>query len=106
MTEKEAWLYLAHVWIYNILTDGYGKTVCYVYVYPSLGICSVVGQICNVGHISLDTFNSIEKKLKEYGIENIHRYIGYGLPLFYWPTSISGAEQRAKFCRKQAELLP
>ena len=105
MTEKEAWLYLARLWLsttdtYKWDPSGEEATVIFIDGYHAMGLC---GSICFLTP-DIQTRKSALEKIHKYGDNHKKRY-GW-TQTFYWPLTAEGATQRAEFCRKQAELLP
>lgn len=101
MTERQAWLLIAKAWDKpRVFTDD-GVLIYFatIWKYKYCGLCPCVYVMEENERIDEFTRNSMLTK-----IESETRKKGAHHP-FIWPTTLSGAYQRAAFCRKQAAKL-
>lgn len=98
MTEAEAWAFLADKWENYTTWCGLPAIELTDSNLPTTCLCHNVGSLKNMHMISATTANNMQDVI------NKHLQLT-GKLVYAWPLNYEGAIERAKFCRKQAELL-
>ena len=101
MSKRKAWLYLSKLWgatnAPHVMIDfGHRKVHC-------IGLCDGVNILLETGQITRDVYRAMHKEITAAIRSNCG---DLSVPLgFGWTRDVTGARQRAAFCRKMAAKL-
>lgn len=99
LNEYEAWLYVADLWINNVVSDRHRMPYVYFTHIRAYGLCDTLYDMESQDLITIDTFRNMREKLS-----NVPRTRGSLDGGYCWPRDEEGRQARVAFCEQQVAL--
>lgn len=98
MDQRQTWRYLAKKW--DKPERFYGECIVHLYKdYNSFGLCNSLKCLYLDEQISSKVRESMRELMFKHRPHNSRRFSTY-----WWRNDLTGAKQRAEFCRKMAKI--
>ncbi len=97
MNEKQAWLYLSELWLKAERIGSYWMIQIPNAGWPNHCLCHSINSMGRNGLISYDVAEQMDARMEEHKPDDN--------PVYFWPRDGAGAQCRASFCYKMANLI-
>ncbi len=97
MNEKQAWLYLSELWLKAERIGSYWKIIIPKSEWPNHCLCHSISSMARSGLIAYVIAEQMDARLEAYK--------PHDSAVYFWPRDAAGAQCRAEFCVKMANLI-